>query len=108
MIRECEAAGLPRPEFTTAMGQFIVRLRKAEEAPTYEDLTRWNERQRRALSYVREHGQITQSQYRALVHLGASQAKEDLTELVQAGLFVRKGRGRATVYQLASETGRGE
>jgi ATP-dependent DNA helicase RecG len=104
IIRECEAAGLPRPEFIIAMGGFIVRFRTGDVEAERPRL-RLSERQGRAIAYVRAQGSISQSQYRALVGLGTSQAKEDLAELVQARLLARSGSGRATVYVLASDSG---
>src|SRR5439155_23419091 len=58
MVRECEAAGLPRPEFTTTVRTFIVRFRKGESKAEPAPLADLTERQRRAVEYVRARGRI--------------------------------------------------
>src|SRR5919109_5659625 len=47
---------------------------------------------------------LTRAHYEELTGVSRSQAAYDLAELVEAGLLVRIGAGRATRYRLASES----
>ena len=51
---------------------------------------------------------LTRARYQELTGVSRSQAAYDLAELVEAGLLVRIGAGRATRYRLApaSDSGR--
>lgn len=105
IVRECEAAGIPRPEFLAEMGMFIVRFSGSPKHLAAENL---GLRQRQAVTHVLEHGAISRAEYRALTGLGARQAAEDLAELVQSGVLTREGRGPATRYVLATAVYAGE
>lgn len=59
------------------------------------------ERQQKALTYVRQHGQITNREYQTLTGVAQKQSVRDLNELVAAQLLQRQGSGRATCYVLA-------
>lgn len=62
-----------------------------------------SERQQKALSYVRQHGQITNREYQTLTGVAQKQSVRDLNELVAAQLLQRQGSGRATRYHLPTE-----
>lgn len=64
--------------------------------------TALSERQQKALSYVRQHGQITNREYQTLTGVAQKQSVRDLNELVAAHLLQRQGSGRATCYVLAN------
>lgn len=65
--------------------------------------TALSERQQKALTYVRQHGQITNRAYQALTGVAQKQSVRDLNELVAARLLQRQGSGRATCYVLGSD-----
>jgi tetratricopeptide (TPR) repeat protein len=71
-------------------------------APTSEALST---RQQKALSYVRQHGQITNREYQTLTGVAQKQSVRDLNELVAAQLLQRQGNGRATCYVLPPAPG---
>lgn len=100
MIEDCEAAGMPRPEFAAGMGNFIVRFRKAPAAIQPVDAAELSDRQRRAIAYVREHGRITTRQYEELLQVSNRQARRDLNALVNRGVLARSGGGPTTYYTL--------
>jgi len=60
-----------------------------------------NERQRRAIKYVQEHGAITTSEYRLVTQSSERQASRDLQALQGSGILLRQGKGRATHYVLS-------
>jgi len=59
-----------------------------------------NDRQRLTLVYLRQHEQITNSEYRHLNRVDAMVAGQELRGLVEAGLMEQQGVGRWTSYQL--------
>jgi len=98
IINACVGRGI-NVEFSTESGDFVVRfLKTAALMPAENGIL--NERQKKALAYVHEHGQISNSEYQRLAGVSERQALEDLNELAAAGRFKRIGRGRATRYML--------
>lgn len=58
-----------------------------------------NERQALALAHVREHGRITNREYRELCsEVSAETLRLDLADLVARGMLVRSGRKKGTIY----------
>jgi ATP-dependent DNA helicase RecG len=100
IVEACEARGMPRPEFITDMGCFIVCFRKPAAGAQRSGRPAQEERYRQALVFVREHGRITRGQYRELVGVSRAQALRDLSGLVERGLLTREGQGPAAHYLL--------
>jgi len=102
MIEEMTQAGHPPPGFKETPYSFTVSLSNVRERPASP---RWerimNERQAKALSYIREKGRITNREYR---HLCPSVSPEtlrlDLADLVERGLLLKIGAKRGTYYIL--------
>jgi ATP-dependent DNA helicase RecG len=61
-----------------------------------------NDRQRLALIYLRQHKQITNSDYRRLNRIDVVMAGQELRRLVEVGLIEQQGVGRGTSYQLTA------
>ena len=60
-----------------------------------------NERQLKALSYIQEHGRITNREYHNLCpNVSAETLRLDLVDLVQRGLLLKLGAKRGTSYIL--------
>ncbi|MDL2267297.1 sigma 54-interacting transcriptional regulator [Desulfovibrio sp. OttesenSCG-928-G15] len=59
-----------------------------------------NERQLRALSFIRRQGKITRAEYESVVgaEVSSRTAQNDLRELVERGILIRKGAGPGTSY----------
>ena len=65
-----------------------------------------NKRQIAAISFLRVHGTITNSQYQELNTVAARTAVNDLNDLVRKRIVERRGRSRRdTHYSLSSERG---
>jgi ATP-dependent DNA helicase RecG len=106
MIRVMVEAGHPPPEFTTTGHTVTVTLRSARGARPAPAREPWaeglNERQVKAVWYVQEHGRISNREYRKLCGVGSRMAALELTRLVECGILVRRGSGRAITYILPS------
>ena len=65
-----------------------------------------NKRQIAAISFLRVHGTITNSQYQELNVVAARTAVNDLNDLIKKRIIERRGRSRRdTHYILSSERG---
>jgi ATP-dependent DNA helicase RecG len=62
-----------------------------------------NDRQRKALAFLRLHSQITNPEYRRLNHVDSLTAGSELRGLTQMGLIEQQGAGRWTSYTLCIE-----
>jgi len=115
-VRRIRAAmansGLQPPVFAEEHHQFIITLYGAAAeggivAPVADEAARWglNERQARALAYLKTYGQITRSEYCELTGVQKSEAHRELQAMVQKGLVVQQGRGRSVHYVPIVPTG---
>jgi len=96
---------LPEPEFMEEMGGFSVRFYK--DIYTEEKLIKMglNERQIKAVMYVKQKGKITNKDYIRLSGISRQMATIDLGELVDKGIFIKSGKaGKGIAYQLTKLT----
>lgn len=98
MIDAMQHAGLPAPTFAEDGGGFRVTFTRELFPP--ELLARLNERQQRALTYLRQHPTITNAQYRELTGAPDRTASLDLKSLLELGVLIREGKGRNVAYRL--------
>jgi predicted HTH transcriptional regulator len=104
MIRLCREAGLPEPEFHPEGERFVTVIRRDWLTEGLMAQLGLNERQRKAVAYVRAHGRITNSDYRKLTGAIKKTASRDLDGLVAKGVLARMGTtGRGTSYYLATK-----
>jgi len=97
-----KSAGLPEPEFKEEMGGFSVYFRKDVYTEEYLRNLDLNERQIKAVMYVKEKGKITNREYREMFAITDRTALNDLKDLCKKGIMVRIGKtGRSTEYTLA-------
>lgn len=59
-----------------------------------------HERQQQAFAFVKQHGQISNRQYRELTGISQKQAVRDLKDMVTKDIFAAVGQGRARRYVL--------
>ena len=115
MFAAMSEAGLPAPIFEETAAGFQVTLRaaihaeqaraagpiSAERRPTLPDHDPLNERQERALAFVRESGRITNSDLQEIFpDISAETIRRDLADLVERTILLRIGSKRATYYIL--------
>ncbi len=102
MIEEMVQAGHKPPSFTAKPYSFTVTLyNDRERLPFFVEGQPLNARQARALQYVREHGSITNREYRALCQdVSAETLRLDLADLVERGILLKIGSKKGTYYIL--------
>jgi ATP-dependent DNA helicase RecG len=88
IINQCKAFELPEPIFEERAGSFVVTIRKF---PSFERL---NNRQIKAISYIKKEGNITNKKYQEINNVSKRTASSELSELVERGILRRKGEGR--------------
>lgn len=83
IIDTCKEAGLPEPELTEQDGGFLVTLFNNDL--TEEQLTNpgLNERQLKAVEFVKEKGKITNKEYQLLNSISERTASRELSKLVE-------------------------
>ncbi len=102
MIEEMVQAGHPPPEFKATPHSFTVILsNKRERALTPKWTRSMNERQTRAVNFVRESGSITNREYRQLCpDVSPETLRLDLADLVDRGVLLKIGSKKGTYYIL--------
>jgi len=98
IMEAMKSAGLPEPEFKEEMGGFSVYFRK--DIYNEENLRKMglNERQIKAVMYVKEKGKITNKEYRTINGVSDETARLELNDLVKKEIFTSKGKGRSVKY----------
>jgi ATP-dependent DNA helicase RecG len=102
MIEDMVQAGHPPPKFKAAPYAFTVTLYNARErkaTPKWE--TVMNERQARAVTFIRENGRITNRDYQQLCpDVSPETLRLDLGDLVDRGVLLKIGAKKGTYYVL--------
>ncbi|MCK4618076.1 transcriptional regulator [Candidatus Aerophobetes bacterium] len=105
MVEWMKEAGLPEPEYKEELGGFSVYFYK--DIYTEENLRKMelNERQIKAVMYVKEKEKITNKEYQAINNISRQMATIDLSILADKGIFTRIGKvGRGIAYRLTKLT----
>ena len=101
MIRECRAHALPEPDFVQRAGEIVTTVWRDWLTEKVLAGLKLNERQRRAIIFVKANRQITNGQYQKLTGATKKTASRDLEELQVQRVFRKIGRtGRGTHYVL--------
>ena len=104
MLDECAAAGLPEPEFEERTGGLWVTFHKDILTEEHLRSLGLNERQIKAMLYVKEKVRITNTEYQRLCQVSKRTTSDELSELEAKGLLERVGtRGKGTYYQLKAQ-----
>ena len=99
MVEWMKDAGLPEPEYKEEQGGFSVYFYK--DVYTEENLRKMqlNERQIKAVLYVKEKGRITNKVYQEICNVSKPTASKELSGLVNKNLFEKIGiTGKGTSY----------
>jgi ATP-dependent DNA helicase RecG len=103
IIDACKEAGLPEPELIEEDGGFMVTLFKdrfSEEELLKSGL---NERQIKAVLYVKNKGKITNKEYQELNSVAKPTATRDLSELTDNYKILKNsGFGAGSIYELVT------
>lgn len=103
MVEWMKEAGLPEPEYKEEMGGFSVYFYKDIYTEEYLIKMGLNERQIKAVMYVKEKGKITNKEYKETNKVSRQTAARELYHLTQSNILLRHGKtGRDTYYTLSS------
>ncbi len=91
IIHACVGAGLPEPVFEEQFGGFAVTFQKDKVTEAFLRDLALNERQIKAILFVKEERKITNQEYQKLTDSQAMVASLDLRDLVDKGILARKG-----------------
>ena len=98
MIKWCTEWGLPEPDFEYTGTSLVVTFRKSRLTEEYLETLSLNERQVKALEFLKEHKRITSKKYADLFGITDRMARNDLTELVDKNVVIQKGKSKKTTY----------
>lgn len=104
IIEECKKAGLPEPEFKEEFGGFAVYFYK--DIYTEENLRKMglNERQIKAILFVKKEKKINISDYKKLVpNFSEKTLYRDLQDLAKKGLLKEVGKKKGRIYEIISD-----
>ncbi|MEP7290736.1 MAG: ATP-binding protein [Chloroflexota bacterium] len=102
MMEVMEQSGHLPPSFDARPYSFAVTLYNSREKQVVPDWVRnTNHRQARALQYIRDHGSITNREYRSLCQgVSAETLRLDLADMVERGILLKIGSKKGTYYIL--------
>lgn len=103
MIETMVQAGHPQPVFKATPHSFTVTLYNAKERETHPGSPAWessmNERQLRAIQYMRDNGRITSRDYQDICpDVSPETLRLDMVDLTDRGIVMKVGMKRGTYY----------
>jgi ATP-dependent DNA helicase RecG len=102
IVEKCTEQGLPEPDFIEENGVMNVIFYLDKWTENNLKKSGLNDRQIKAVMYVKENGKITNKIYQELTGVSKPMASLDLTHLVERKIFNRLGvTGRGTEYILS-------
>ena len=103
ILNSCKMAGLPAPIIEEDCGGLIVRLFKDRFAEEELQQLGLNNRQIKAVLYVKERGKITNKEYQEINSVAKPTASRDLSELTDTyKIFKNSGVGAGSIYELTT------
>jgi ATP-dependent DNA helicase RecG len=103
IIDACKEAGLPEPELIEEDGGFMVTLFKDRFSEEELQKLGLNERQIKAVLYVKERGKITNAEYQEINKISRQMATNELHSLVNDyKLLINNGYGAGSYYELVN------
>jgi len=100
MIDALKSDGLPEPIFEENSGGFQVTFLKESYSKEYLNQIGLNERQIKAVEYLRDTPEITNAKYQEINNIGKSISAVELQELIDKGIVNKIGKGKLTKYSL--------
>ena len=99
MITACTKWGLPEPEFELVTGDLVVTFRKDIFTEEYLKNIGLNERQKKAIEYLKIKGKITTKEYMKINKFTSERtARNDIVDLVKMDILQKVGTTQATYY----------
>lgn len=104
IVNSCKAAGLPTPTLEEDGGGFIVKLFKDKFTEEQLQKLGLNERQIKAVQYVKEKGRITNKEYQEMNSCSRNTASAELKEMENNyKLLINNGYGAGSFYELNAQ-----
>ncbi len=100
MVEECLNAGLPEPVFEEISGSLVVMFRKSKLTEEYLKKLGLNERQEKAIKYLKDNDTIKTKKYMEINEVSDKTAYLELNDLLKKDVLFREGKGRTTIYKL--------
>jgi ATP-dependent DNA helicase RecG len=100
MMNYCLEEGIPAPNYFFEASDFLVEFRKDIYNDEYLKSLGMNERQIKAVLFVKENGKITNSDYQELNNTIDRTARRDLAKLVELNILIKKGVLKGTYYEI--------
>ena len=101
--------GLPKPEFLEQTGYFGIIFRNPDYYTKVPEIkVELNERQKKAISYVRNREKITNTEYQDINKTTKKSATRDLQNLVKKFIFIQKGITGKGVYYMINPAYKGD
>ena len=100
IVDSCKAAGLPTPILEENGGGFIVRLFKNRFSAEQLQQLGLNERQIKAVLYVKEKGKITNGEYQTINEISDRTSSRELENLKQMNILKKVGNKKGAYYEL--------
>jgi len=102
IIKTLNMSNLPKPKFEANHSEFILTFFKDFYTEDYLRKLNLNDRQIKAVLYVKEKGKITNKEYRSMFDITDKTALIDLNSLCDKGILKKIGKtGRSTEYILS-------
>lgn len=99
IINECKKAGLPEPIIEYSSGGISVTISKNTRSKTIESkFKKLNERQIKAIEFVKQKGSITNKDYQDLNNISREMSTIDLRKLVEMNILSSSGAKGAGAY----------
>ena len=103
IIETCKEAGLPEPELYERDGGFLVTLFKDNLSEEQLQKLGLNERQIKAVLYIKEKGKITNKEYQRINDVSRQMATGELHELTnEYKLLTNNGYGAGSYFELVN------
>lgn len=104
MMNGCKEYGLPEPIIAEEQGGISVTFLKDIYTEEYLKSFNLNERQTKAVLFIKENGEITNALYQSINKISKAVATTDLSDLVNQKLIQKIGTtGKGTKYKLPSK-----
>jgi ATP-dependent DNA helicase RecG len=100
MVEACIKEGLPEPEFREVGDDFRVTLTRSRINEILENPDLINQRQRKAMEYLKTNDSIMSSEYSELFNCSHRTARMDLKGMLEMGIVEKKGKGYKIHYIL--------
>ncbi len=100
IIQWCKEFGLPEPDFEFTGTCLVVTLRKSKITKEYLKELELNERQIKAIEYIKQYGSITRKTYCEICEVEKTLAHQELSDMVDKRIIAMVGKGRSVHYQM--------